>query len=109
MEEIKSEFYTRISQELMTPAGIISGLAERLRKTLQVISTDYAIEMDILSRQSENLFLLINEINSLNYLQEENKQNKVVNANIISYLKYLYECFYPLAETKKIDYVSFLW
>lgn len=107
MEEIKSEFYTKISQELMTPAGIITGLAERLRKTLQVISTDYAIEMDILSRQSENLFLLINEINSLNYLQEENKQNKVVNANIISYLKYLYECFYPLAETKKIDYVFF--
>ncbi|MEN6324420.1 MAG: helix-turn-helix domain-containing protein [Proteiniphilum sp.] len=105
LEKIKSGYYKIISEEVKTPASIIIGLIERLKKNLQNKSNDCAIELDMLSRQSENLFLLTNEITSLDNLQKDSKCGKVINGNIISYLRYFYESFTPLAETKKIDYV----
>lgn len=105
LEKIKSEYYTEISEEFKTPASIIIGLVERLKKNMQNKNNEYTIDMEMLSRQSENLFLLVNEIASLGNLQEGNRSDKVINANIISYLRYLYECFIPMAETKGIDYV----
>jgi len=105
LEKMKSGYYKIISEEVKTPASIIIGLVERLKKNLQNKNNDYAIEMDMLSRQSKNLFLLTNEIASLDNLQKDSKCGKVINANIIPYLRYLYESFTPMAETKRIDYV----
>lgn len=56
----------------------------------------------MISRQSETIFSLINEMTTLNNLQQN---KKVINANIISYLRNLYECFVPMVETKQIDYI----
>mgnify|MGYP000856600978 FL=1 len=105
MEQLKSRFYMKTSQEFKTPASIIIGLVERLKKNLKNNDIDHSIELEILSRQSENLFLLINEIATVDNLQENDKSDKMVNSNIISYFRYLYECFSSLAETKKINYV----
>ena len=102
LEKTKFEFYTKISQEFIIPVSIIIGLLERLKKNLQNNNTDHAIEMEMMSRQSETIFSLINEMTTLSNLQQN---KKVVNANIISYLRNLYECFVPMVETKQIDYI----
>lgn len=60
LEKMKSTYFTKISEEFKISASIIIGLVERLTKNLQNKNNDYAIEMNMLSRQSENLFLLIN-------------------------------------------------
>lgn len=102
LEKTKFEFYTKISQEFIIPVSILIGLSERLKKNLQDNNADHAIEMEMISRQSETIFSLINEMTTLNNLQQN---KKVINANIISYLRNLYECFVPMVETKQIDYI----
>lgn len=104
LEKIRSGYYTKISAELKTAASIIIGQVDRLKRNLQKDKTDYPIEMEILLRQSNDLLQLINEIASLDNLQKNNQSDKVIKGNIIPYLRYLYECFAPMAETKRIAY-----
>lgn len=106
LEKLKSSFYINISHEFKTPVNIIMGLVERLKKHFDNESSyNDLIDLDILSRQSENLYLLIDEIASIATVQENEKPPKTVNDNVVAYLQYLYECFSPLIEIKKIDYL----
>ena len=106
LEKLKSSFYINISQEFKTPVNIIIGLVERLKNNfLSKGSNPDLVDLDILSRQSENLYLLIDEITTIATVQENEKLIKKVNGNIIAYLQYLFECFSTLAETKRIEYV----
>jgi|LSQX01.3.fsa_nt_gb signal transduction histidine kinase/AraC-like DNA-binding protein/CheY-like chemotaxis protein/Tfp pilus assembly protein PilF len=105
LEKLKSGFYVNISQEFMTPVNIIIGLAERFKKNLfNKSNNNYLVDLDILSRQSENLYLLIDEISMMAAVQENEKEVNKINGNIIAYFQYLFECFSTLAEAKRIEY-----
>lgn len=106
LEKLKSGFYINLTQEFKIPASIIIGMVERLKKSLEDdIKKISMTDLDILTRQTENLFLLINEIATVDNLREGNEPKKMMNGNIIAYFRYLFEYFSTLAETKKINCV----
>lgn len=104
LEKMKSEFYMNITHEFRTPITIIRGLSEKLRNTIkedQKIKN--IIDLEIISRQSENLLFLVNEILSVSKIKS---QQKVlwINDNVVDYLKHLHHSFADLAQSKKISY-----
>jgi len=106
LEKIKSNFYINLSHEFKTPVSIIIGLVDRLKKKTDGKTKDNdLIDLEILSRQSENLYLLIDEIATIANVQENERSIKPVNGNVIVFLQHLYYSFRVLAETKKIEYV----
>ena len=106
LEKDKTDFCLNVSQEFKTPVTIILGILDRLKRNIdQNKEIKNLADLEILSRQSENLQLLIDGVSSIANLEEDKKHNKMVYGNIIAYLQYLYECYSVLAEIKKIDYL----
>jgi len=105
MERAKSDFYVNISHEFETPVTIITGLIERLRNNL---GTDdpckSSTDLDILSRQSQNLLSLIDRMSSATSIQKTGRSHSTVHGNIVTWLSCLFESFSVLAESKEINY-----
>ena len=104
LEKMKSDFYMKITHEFRTPITIIRGLAEKLKTTVkedQKIRN--IIDLEIISRQSENLLFLVNEVLSVSKIKSENKI-LWINDNIVNCLKYLHHSFSDFAQSKKILY-----
>lgn len=105
LEKIKSDFYINIFHEFKTPVTIITGLIERFRNKMENhdLLKD-SIDLDILSRQSQNLLSLINEMSSATDMQKIEKCSNTIHDNIVNYLSCLFENFSVLAENKRINY-----
>lgn len=105
LEKMKSDFYMKITHEFRTPITIIIGLAEKLQNSISNgQSTRNLIDLDIISRQSENLLFLVNEILSVSNLRSQSKIHWI-NDNIVTYLNYLHCSFSDFAQAKKINYI----
>lgn len=105
LEKIKSDFYINISHEFKTPVTIITGLIERLRNNLDTNDLHRnSTDLDILSRQSQNLLLLIDAISSATNKQKNRSPGSIMHDNIATYISCLFESFSVLAESKKINY-----
>lgn len=108
LESQKSILCARVSQEFKTPVSIIIGMTERIKEDLSIqkIDKNWAA-LDILSRQSENLSTLIDNVASIASLQRIDSRSNVKNGNVIAYLQYLYECFSDFTEAKQISYTFY--
>lgn len=105
LESQKSILCARVSQEFKNPVSIIIGLTERLKEDLSASPQNKNwVAIDILSRQTENLYMLIDNMASIANLQRIDSRSNVKNGNVIAYLQYIYECFSTFAETKRISY-----
>lgn len=106
LEAQKSFLCTRVSQEFKTPLSIIIGLTERIKEELATHSVNKNwVTIDILSRQTENLYTLIDSVASIENLDRAPADSNQKNGNIIPYLQYLYECFSVFTEAKQISYM----
>lgn len=105
LEAHKSILCARVSQEFKTPVSIIIGLTERIKEELMINEKcKNWVTLDILSRQTENLYTLIDKVASIANLQGIDNRTNVKNGNVIAYLQYMYECFAIFAEAKRINY-----
>lgn len=104
-EKLKADFYMNISHEFKTPVNIILGLTDQLKRNFENgNATKNAIDLDVISRQSENILFLLDEILSMSKLHEQDKPAKRVKGDIIQYMRYMYECFEHIARSKNIIY-----
>ena len=94
-DELKTEFYTNIAHEFRTPLTIIMGMNENV--------SGNAKEKRLIKRNSENLLLLINQMLDLSKIETGDIGLQKINADIVSYLRYLTASFYALAEEKKVQ------
>ena len=104
IDKIKSIFFANISHEFRTPLTIISGVSREINSRLPDEEKEkFVHDFDIISRNTNNLLMLVNRILGLAKL-ENNKLNLYpVQSDIISYLKYLSESYVLLASRKKIQ------
>jgi signal transduction histidine kinase/DNA-binding response OmpR family regulator len=91
---IQRRFFANISHEFRTPLTVISGMAGKLPDE----EPKAAIQ-----RNSEQLLQLVNQVLDLSKLEAGKLQLHFVQADIISYLSYLYKSFHSLAQKKNID------
>lgn len=104
LDLMKSHFFTNISHEFRTPLSIIEGATQELGHSIQ--SSPKALE--VISRNNNNLLLMVNQILDLRKLETGKMKLDLVQGEVISYLKYLLESFYTLAESqnKKLHFFT---
>lgn len=90
----KSRLYTNITHEFRTPLTVIMGMTDNIK--------GHSVEKELILRNSENLLRLINQLLDLSKLDSGMLKVDAIQADIVSYLQYLTESFYSMAEEKKI-------
>jgi len=105
LESMKSDYCMDLSNEFKTPVSVIRGLVEILKNNIEGEDKSRAlINLDILSRESENLLFHIDGILSALSIRYSPKPAKQIHDDMVIYIGYLYECMRGYAEAKKIDF-----
>ncbi len=105
LESMKSDYCMDLSNEFKTPVSVIRGLVEILKNNIEGEDKSRAlINLDILSRESENLLFHIDGILSALSIRYSPKPAKQIHDDMVIYMGYLYECMRGYAEAKKIDF-----
>jgi signal transduction histidine kinase/ligand-binding sensor domain-containing protein/DNA-binding response OmpR family regulator len=104
LDKAKKMMYTNITHEFRTPLTVISGITKELRDRSEGKDSDY---YDLIDRNTQNMLYLVNQLLELRKLEIGKMNVNYVQNDIISYLKYIIECFKTYAETRDIT-VHFL-
>ncbi|MBO0936198.1 response regulator [Fibrella sp. HMF5335] len=104
LDTAKTRLFTNISHEFRTPLTVINGLATQLGQ-----STDDSIQetATLIGRNGKNLLHLVNQILDLAQIDNGSMPISWVHGNSITYLQYLTESFYSLAQQREIRLVFY--
>lgn len=99
----QSEFLSNISHEIRTPMNAIIGFAELLRnsKKINIVQQQY---LDGISRSSQNLLELINDILDLSKIESGKLVINYECSDVRNILKDIHNIFYKKAEVKGIRF-----
>jgi len=95
MDRLKTKFYTNITHEFRTPLTIILGMVEDM--------TNREKSIELIKKSGNQLLQLVNQMLHLHRLDEDKLELQYVQADIISYLHYLFFSFETLANQKEIQ------
>ena len=95
LDQMKSKFFANISHEFRTPLTVIMGIANQIK--------GHQKEIKLITRNSQNLLQLVNQLLDLSKLDSGNMGVQKIQGDIVSYLKFLTESFYSMAQEKKIQ------
>lgn len=99
--EIKSRFMASISHEIRTPLNAIIGFIEQLHKT--DLSEKQESFLKIIDKSSVYLLDLVNEILTFSKIESGNQQLDIIDFNLESLFKEIYNTFKNRALEKKIN------
>jgi len=99
LDLVKSRLYTNLTHEFRTPLTVISGIADQILENPKQWLRE---GIPMIKRNSGQLMGLINQMLDLAKLESGTLPVKMVQDNVIHYLKYLTESFHSYAESKNI-------
>lgn len=100
LDEVKTRLYTNITHEFRTPLTIISGMAVQV---LENPESWFREGLQMIQRNSNRLLNLVNQLLDLRKLEAGTLPIRMIQGDIISYLRYLSESFHSYAESKTIQ------
>jgi signal transduction histidine kinase/ligand-binding sensor domain-containing protein/DNA-binding response OmpR family regulator len=100
LDEFKTRFYTNITHEFRTPLTIIIGMAETIEQAPREWLKD---GLKMIKRNGHNLLRLVNQLLDLSRLEAGALPLKIVQGDIVAFLRTLLELFHSYAESKKIE------
>jgi len=98
INDLKSRLYTNITHEFRTPLTVIMGMAEQLEENPKI---NLENRLQTIQRNSGELLELVNQLLELNRLEEGSIQPKLLQGQIIQYLKYLTQSYQSFAWSKQ--------
>ncbi|MEL7123652.1 MAG: ATP-binding protein, partial [Bacteroidota bacterium] len=98
LDQSKSRFFTNISHEFRTPLTVISGMVAQFK------GNDRAKQL--VQRNTDQLLQLINQILDLRKLESSRLPTHYIQADVVSYLRYITESFHSLSTNKAVK-ISF--
>lgn len=102
VDALKNSLYTNITHEFRTPLTVILGTTHLLKEKNN-ITEESTKSFKIIERNSQKLLRLVNEMLDLAKLESAHLTLEPVQADIVSYIKYMTESFESLAEEKNIQ------
>ena len=105
----RSRFYTNITHEFRAPLTIILGMSEELsaKSSSSKEKGQYQNALDMIKRNGNNLLALINQILDLGKLESGGGALRLVQRDVIGFLRYIHESYQSYAVSKEI-HLSFL-
>ncbi len=99
LDTAKSRLYTNISHEFRTPLTVILGLVDNLAGKVFESGKE---SLKVIRRNAHQLLHLVNQMLDLARLDSSNLHLKLVQGDIIRYIRYLLESFHSYAANKNI-------
>ncbi|WP_163709293.1 hybrid sensor histidine kinase/response regulator transcription factor [Mangrovibacterium lignilyticum] len=100
INDAKTRLYTNITHEFRTPLTVILGLADSTKNNGQ---TDFPSKMDTIIKNGKNLLQLVDQMLDLSKLESGRMSVNKIGANIIPFLKYVFQLQEFYAEEKNIS------
>lgn len=103
VNQLKNILYTNISHEFRTPLTVILGITDELRSGIKKSALNGSkASLQMIRRNGQNLLQLVNQMLDLSKLESGASDLKLVQADMIPYVKYLCESFDSLAESSDL-------
>ncbi len=99
LDIIKNQLYTNITHEFRTPLTVILGMAEQVKNDP---ANWFNEGLKLIRRNGQQLLNLVNQLLDLARIESGHMPLHLVQANVVSFLRYLSESFHSLAESKDI-------
>lgn len=103
IHEMKLKFFTNISHEFRTPLTLISWPLKRLISA-QNITKEQREELEVVTRNSNRLLQLINQIVDLRKIEKGKSKLNISKFDLIEFIKELQQSFASEAKYKLIDF-----
>ncbi|MFK7935028.1 MAG: tetratricopeptide repeat protein, partial [Saprospiraceae bacterium] len=100
MDAFKTQFFVNISHELRTPLSIIMGMNEKINENPAQWSAE---GVRLIRKNTHQLLQLTNQILELHKLESQSVRIRLVQGDVVIFLKYILSSFKPLAVDKKIQ------
>ncbi|WP_167615735.1 ATP-binding protein [Maribellus sediminis] len=100
LNDAKTRLYTNITHEFRTPLTVILGLADAVKYGQQ---NHIEAKMDTIIRNGKNLLQLVDQMLDLSKLESGKISINRIHANIIPFLKYIFQLQEFYAEGKRIN------
>ena len=100
VDQLKSRVYTNITHEFRTPLTVILGMADAIRSKA---GHQLQEALETITDNGKNLLKLVNEMLDLAKLESGNLALKMIQSDIVSFVKYLCKSYETLAEEHQID------
>ncbi|MDX2070971.1 MAG: two-component regulator propeller domain-containing protein [Haliscomenobacter sp.] len=99
LDAVKTSLYTNITHEFRTPLTVILGANDQIaQEPEQWVKPG----TEMIRRNGKQLLNLINQMLDLRKLETGNMPIHWIQGNIVEYLRYLFDSFHSLAESKSI-------
>lgn len=100
ISDAKTRLYTNITHEFRTPLTVILGLADSAKNSEQ---NNIPRKMDTIIKNGKNLLQLVDQMLDLSKLESGRMSVNKISANIIPFLKYVFQLQEFYAEDKNIS------
>ncbi len=104
VDELKNKFFVDITHDFRTPLTVINGIAEKIKDQPDIGKQKLQQEAEMIERNGNNLLHLVNQMLDLARIDRLNLKLHFVQADLIPYLQYVFECFQSIAESKNVQY-----
>ncbi|MDF1546837.1 MAG: two-component regulator propeller domain-containing protein [Bacteroidales bacterium] len=102
--EHKSHFFANISHEFRTPLSLILGSIDEIKES-EIQLDEYQKPLQVMQRNSERLYRLVNQLLELSKLDEGKMKLKLSHGNISESIRYIKASYESMAERKKIKFL----
>jgi len=100
ISDAKTRLYTNITHEFRTPLTVILGMADSVKNKVQNAISG---KMDTIIKNGKNLLQLVDQMLDLSKLESGKMSLNTIKANIIPFLKYVFQLQEFYAEEKNIS------
>lgn len=95
ISNLKTRLYTNITHEFRTPLTVIMGMNDTIK--------GFDKERNLIKHNAKSLLQLINQLLELSKLDSRKIKLKLIEGDVVVFIKYLTESFYSMASEKKIN------
>ncbi len=100
LNDAKTRLYTNITHEFRTPLTVILGMADSVKNNGQ---NNIPVKMDTIIKNGKNLLQLVDQMLDLSKLESGRMSVNKIKANLIPFLKYVFQLQEFYAEEKNIS------
>lgn len=106
-DQLRSDFYTKVSYEFRTPLTIILGLTRQLQEQRDLHNHNASTYLSAIERQGRNLSNLVNQLLDVAGLNSYEKPNEWKRGNVVAYIEMVAESFSLFSRQKGVELVFF--
>ncbi|OUS01578.1 hypothetical protein A9Q86_07330 [Flavobacteriales bacterium 33_180_T64] len=103
LDALKTKLYTNITHEFRTPLTVIKGIASNLSDAFQKNKDQGSVKsLKTIEHNSDTVLKLVNQMLDLAKIDKQKMTLKLIQADLVWYLKYIINHFSSYSESKEI-------